>query len=104
MSFQTFTKLRGMLGDRIILDAVKSNNSTLDASNHICPELVMCIGLPWLAGGTHADTGDTAGVSTSQVCHCRNVFIGAALDVEELAIKPPKVEDTEELKELVDRF
>jgi len=104
MSFETFTKLKGMLGDCIILDAAKSNNSTPDASNHICPEIVMHIGLWWLAGGAHADIGDTAGVSTSSACRCRDLFIDAALDAEDLAVKLPNAEDPEELKELADWF
>jgi len=45
MSFQRFTKLKGMLGNCTVLDAVKSSNSTPDASDHICPELIMHIGL-----------------------------------------------------------
>jgi len=104
MSFEALAKLKRMLGGRIILDTAKSNNSARNASNHIHPELVMHIGLRWLAGGMHPDIRDAAGVSTSSVHRCRNVFVDAALDMEELAIMLPNAEDPEEMKEPADRL
>jgi len=101
MSFETFTKLKNILGECIQLDAAKSNNSCPDASDCICPELIMHIGLRWLAGGMCADVGDTAGVSRSSVCRCRDLFLDAVLDAHELAIMLPT---PEEPPELADRF
>jgi len=101
MSFETFTKLKNILGDRIQLDAAKSNNSCPDASGYIYPELIMHIGLRTLAGGKFPDIRDAAGVSRASVCHCRDLFLDAVLDAHELAIMLPTLE---ELPELAARF
>jgi len=97
MLLETFTKLKNVFGDCIKLDAAKSSNSASDASDCICPELIMHIGLQTLAGGKFADVRDAAGVSRASACHCRDIFLDAVLNAHELAIMPPSPEELPKL-------
>jgi hypothetical protein len=101
MSLEAFQKLLGILRPMITVDVIKSRNSTPD-SEPIYAELVMHIGLRWLAGGAFADLRDTAGVSTSSVYRCIAMFMNAVLEAEELDLKFP--ETIEEVTEAAVRF
>ena len=64
MSLEAFQKLLEILRPAISVDLLKSRNSMPD-SEPIFPELVMHIGLRWLAGGAYTDIRDTTRISTT---------------------------------------
>jgi hypothetical protein len=69
----------------------------------IYPELVMAIGLHWLAGGQWADICNSFCVSkASMYYHICNLFLDAVMDCDALAIKFPETVD--ELKDQALRF
>ena len=61
-----------------------------NCSDPIYPELIMHIGLRWLDGGAYADILDTAGISTTSVYRCRDLFMDAVLAANEIAINLPQ--------------
>jgi hypothetical protein len=101
MSHDAFQTLLDILRPTITVDVVKSRNST-PSSEPIYPELVMHIGLRWLAGGAFADIRDTVGVSSPSVYRCRDMFIDAVLAAQELDLKFP--ETLEEVYKAAIRF
>ncbi len=78
MNLETFNKLLEILRPKITVDYIKSMNSTPNASEPIYPELVMHVGIRWLAGGVYHDIEDS-GVSRDSVYRCRDMFIKALL-------------------------
>jgi hypothetical protein len=57
MSLQAFNHLLQLLRTSITVDAVKSNASSVlySTNQHISPELILAVGLRWLAGGNLID-------------------------------------------------
>jgi len=102
MSYQAFEKLLAILRPMITVDAAKSNNSCPNASSHIYPELIMHIGLRWLAGGSYIDILDSSGVSDASFYRCRDMFMDAVLASDELDIALPA--STEQVREAALRF
>ena len=101
MSHDAFKNLLEILRPMITVDVVKSCNS-MPSSEPIYPELVMHIGVRWLAGGSYADIRDVAGVSTASVVRCRNMFMDAVLESSDLDFKFPQT--MEEVTEAAMRF
>ena len=91
MSLKTFQKLLAIIHCDITVDVIKAKNSMPD-SEPIYPELVMHIGIRWLAGGSYHDIHDLSSVSTSSVYHCRDLFINAVLRATALDICFPEME------------
>ena len=62
-------------------------------------ELVVAIGLRWLAGGTYQEIEDVFGVSTTEAYRSRNKFIDAVLNCDQLQIRlPTTVNEWEEVR------
>ena len=52
-------------------------------------ELIVAIGLRWLAGGSYQEIEDVFGVSTTEAYRSRNKFIDALLNCDQLQIRLP---------------
>ena len=52
-------------------------------------ELVVAIGLRWLAGGSYQEIEDVFGVSTTEAYRSRNKFIDALLNCDQVEIRLP---------------
>jgi hypothetical protein len=91
MTLETFTKLLEILRPSITVDPIKSQNST-PGSSPIYPELVMAIGIRWLAGGSYHDIKDFCGVSRSSFYRMRSLFMDACLAADEIKIQFPSTE------------
>ena len=64
-------------------------------------ELVVAIGLRWLADGSYQEIEDVFGVSTTEAYRSRNKFIDALLNCDQLQIRlPTTVTEWEELRKL----
>ena len=101
MSLNTFNKLLAILRQDITVNVVKSRNS-MPESEPIYPELIMHVGIRWLAGGSYHDIRDHSGISTSSVYRCRDLFLDAVLGASALDICFPETE--QEIAEAAQRF
>jgi hypothetical protein len=101
MTLETFNKLCEILRPDITVDPIKSQNST-PRSLPIYPELVMAIGIRWLAGGSYHDIKDFCGVSKSSFYRVRNLFLDACLAADEIKIQFPST--TAQLNETASGF
>ena len=79
MSLEAFNQLLELLRPSITVNVVKSNASSgLYSSNqHIYPELILAIGLRWLAGGNLIDICHVYGVSYPSVYAITKTFLDA---------------------------
>jgi hypothetical protein len=93
MTLETFNKLLEILRPYITVDPIKSQNST-PGSLPIHPELVMAIGIRWLAGGSYHDIKDFCGVSRSSFYRIRSLFMDGCLEADEI-MRLPKVSGQE---------
>ena len=99
MSHEAFLKLLDLLRPMVAPDIRKSHNS---CDNPIYPELVLAIGLRWLAGGSYLDLKNVYVVSQTSVYRCRDIFINAVLNCNELRIRFP--ETAEEFESIRRQF
>jgi hypothetical protein len=68
-------------------DVTKSRNR---CSHEIYPEIIVAIGLRYLAGGSYEDIREVYGVSVSGFYYCRNRFFKAVMQSEDLKIRLPE--------------
>ena len=97
MSHRAFKKLTSMLEIQIA-----GNYSKCGTSEPIIPEIVVAIGLRWLAGGSYIDIRHADGCSIASLYRCRDLFIDAVLNCGELEIVFPK--EKEEFIKLASSF
>jgi len=97
MSHRAFKKLTSMLEIQIA-----GNYSKCGTSEPIIPEIVVAIGLRWLAGGSYIDIRHAYGCSIASLYRCRDLFIDAVLNCGELEIVFPK--EKEEFIKLASSF
>jgi hypothetical protein len=86
ITLDTFNNLLEYLRPYITVDPIKSQNST-PGSLPIYPELVVAIGIRWLAGGSYHDIKDFCRVSRSSFYRVRNLFMDACLQAPEIQIQ-----------------
>jgi len=84
MSHESFIKLLNLVRAKVTPDIIKALNS---APEPIYPELVVAIGLRWLAGGSYADLKNVYGVSKTSVYRSRDTFVSAVTECEALRIR-----------------
>jgi hypothetical protein len=100
MKESSFNLLCTLLCPNITVDGMRARPS---GAEPIYPELVMAIGLRWLAGGQWANICNSFCVSSkASMYRIRNLFLDAVMDCDALAIKFPETVD--ELKEQARRF
>ena len=84
-----------------LLDLLRDDLMTMNESQHggyhdtdaVEPELIMAIGIRWLAGGSYVDIRHVYGCSVASVFRFRDLFMEAVLNCNELDIVLP---DTDE--------
>jgi hypothetical protein len=84
-----------------LLDLLRDDLMTMNESQHggyhdtdaVEPELIMAIGIRWLAGGSYVDIRHVYGCSVASVFRFRDLFMEAVLNCNELDIVFP---DTDE--------
>ena len=69
---------------------IAGNYSKCGTSEPIIPEIVVAIGLRWLAGGSYIDIRHAYGCSIASLYRCHDLFIDAVLNCEELKIIFPE--------------
>ena len=99
MEESSFNLLCTLLRPSITVDVTRARAS---GAEPIYPELVMAIGLRWLAGGQWADICNSFCVSKASMYRIRNLFLDAVMDCDALAIKFPETVD--ELTDQARRF
>jgi hypothetical protein len=99
MEESTFKLLCTLLRPSITVDATRARGS---GAEPIYPELVMAVGLRWLAGGQWANIFNGFCVSRASMYRNRNLFLDAVMDCDALAIKFPETVD--ELTDQARRF
>ena len=89
MSLEAFNQLLELLRPSITVNVVKSNASSgLYISNqHFYPEVILAIGLRWLAGGNLIDIRHVYGVSYPSVYAITKTFLDAVNSCTALSIK-----------------
>jgi hypothetical protein len=92
MSFNAFCRLLDLLRDELITMTVSQHGGYHDA-DAMEPELIVAIGIRWLAGGRYVDIRHVYGCSVASVFRFRDMFIDAVLSCKELEIVFP---DTDE--------
>jgi len=85
MSIDTFTKLSEILTPELTRQSSKSSSP-----DPISVEIIMAIGLRWLAGGKVNDLKHVVSMSRAAVYKCRDDFLDAILSCAELSIDMPK--------------
>jgi hypothetical protein len=84
MSHKAFNKLVHILRPFIERDAAKANHGS-----YIIPQIVVAIGIRYLAGDSYNALNDIANISTRSVYRLKNRFIWGLLRSESLKIKLP---------------
>lgn len=87
MSVEAFDNLVELLRPMITQDQIKARNSCGEPIN---PELVVAMGLRWLAGGSYHDIMDTFSVSQSSFYRARDIFLDAVIACDALKIRFPE--------------
>ena len=90
MEESSFNLLCTLLRPSITVDVTRARAS---GAEPIYPELVMAVGLRWLAGGQWADICNSFCVSKASMYRIRNLFLDAMMDCDALAIKFPETVD-----------
>ena len=90
MEESSFNLLCTLLRPSITVDVTRARAS---GAEPIYPELVMAVGLRWLAGGQWADICKGFCVSRASMYHIGNLFLDAVMDCNALAIKFPETVD-----------
>lgn len=99
MSHEAFTSLVDLLRPEIVPNLVKSLNS---CDEPIYPEMVVAVGLRWLAGGSYSDIKNVYGISKNSVYRLRDTFLDAVLACDALEIRFP--DTPEELENIRKQF
>jgi hypothetical protein len=102
MELDTFNKILEKLRPLIVIDAIKSMNSTPDASEPIYSELVMAVGIRWLAGGSYLDIHNYCGISMPSCYRLRDMILDALISADGLKITWPS--SSEQLNHLARGF
>jgi hypothetical protein len=89
MSRTAFDDLVALLGERIEVDIIKSLNSTPHSNDRIFPEMVVAIGLRFLAGGKPLDIKLWAGISRPSVYRIKDMFLDAVIGTRALDVDWP---------------
>ena len=84
MTFKAFLNLVDVLRDDLQRDSRKCRYGS-----PIFPELIVAIGIRWMAGGDHSLIADLFRVSGRQVYCCRDSFMNAVISEPSLAISIP---------------
>ena len=87
MSHDAFVKMLNLLRTKLTCDCARS---TISCSDPIYPELVMAIGLRYLAGGSYIDIRHAYHISVSSLFRCRDIFFNAVNTCPELEISFPE--------------
>jgi hypothetical protein len=87
MPEKAFNRLVELLVPFLPSDVTKSRNR---CSHEIYPEIIVGIGLRYLAGGSHEDIREVYGVSVSGFYYCRNRFFKAVMASDALKIRLPE--------------
>ena len=87
MPESAFNKLVELLKPMLPGDVTKSRNR---CSHEIYPEIIVAIGLRYLAGGSYDDIREVYGVSVSGFYYCRNRFFKAVMLCDALKIRLPE--------------
>jgi hypothetical protein len=85
MSHGSFCRLVTMLEKYLARDPLKASRGM-----YISPEIIVAIGIRFLAGEPYTALNDIANISTTSVYRLKNRFIRAVLEAEELKIKMPQ--------------
>ena len=97
MSLDAFNKLVHLLHPKISCDVKKSYNSCgYLGISPIYPEMVVAIGICWLAGGSYLDLKNAYGCSRTSIYRARDLFLDAVNSCKELNLVFPQT--TEEIK------
>jgi hypothetical protein len=100
MSHEAFCNLKKILLPFLVPNCTRWNQSNNDEI--IYPELVMAIGLRWVAGGSYIDIRHAYFCSVASVYRCRDIFMNAVLKANELNIVFPST--PEEQKRVAEGF
>ncbi|CAJ1959471.1 unnamed protein product [Cylindrotheca closterium] len=95
MSYPSFMKLKGLLGDKIVLNGARSTASSGTAP--IIPQVVMACGICWLAGGSPTDIKNAYGLTVSTVYRLRDLLLDAVCTTDELDIRLPDLSNPSEI-------
>jgi hypothetical protein len=99
MSLEAFTTLLDFLHPMITPNLIKALNS---CDEPIYPEMVMAVGLRWLAGGSYSDIKNVYDISKNSVYRLKDIFLDAVLACNALEIRFP--DTPEELENICKRF
>ncbi|CAJ1962474.1 unnamed protein product [Cylindrotheca closterium] len=102
MSYPSFMKLKGLLGDKIVLNGARSTASSGTAP--IIPQVVMACGIRWLAGGSPTDIKNAYGLTVSTVYRLRDLFLDAVCTTDELDIRLPDLSNPSEISKFRSDF
>ena len=80
MSIEAFNILVDILRPGIAVNYKMSMVSTPDASDRIYPELIVAVGIRWLAGGSYHDIRKYIGISKTSFYRARDMFLDAVLN------------------------
>jgi hypothetical protein len=86
MALEDFDALVLLLGDEVVPNVAMSRRRSAEA---IYPEMVVGVGIRYLAGGSYDDIMNTFGLSKSGFYYARKRFIKAVIGCEALDIKLP---------------
>ena len=92
MSYTAFCKLLDLLRDDLMTASAGKRGGYHD-TDIVEPDLIMAIGIRWLAGGSYVDIRHVYGCSVASVFRFRDMFIDAVLNCKDLDIVFP---DTDE--------
>jgi DDE superfamily endonuclease len=101
MSFTAFCKLLDLLRDDL-MTMTDSQHGGYHDTDAVEPELIMAIGIRWLAGGSYVDIRHVYGCSVASVFRFRDMFMQAVLNCNELDIVFPDTD--EDLKSTESKF
>jgi Transposase DDE domain. len=85
MTYDSFCRLVS-----ILLPHIEKNANRANRGMYIAPEVVVAVGIRYLAGEPYTALNDICNIATSSVYKLRNRFIDAMLASEELKIKFPQ--------------
>jgi hypothetical protein len=79
MPLCTFNHLVQIIWDDVYIDEVKSQQSTKGESMPIYPELVVALGIRWMAGLEYAALRNWSGISDGSLRRCIDLFLNAII-------------------------
>jgi hypothetical protein len=99
-----FDRLVEILRPDIEVNETMSRVSTPDTNVHIYPELIVVIGIRYLAGGSYHDISGYCGVSDASFYRVINLFVDAELTSEAIELQMLFPKNIAECKELANRW